>query len=162
MPGAANHSVVIAPWPQTALRWQGCIALRDSSRETLANLSITGHLRCFTDQPAAEIVQCGEPAFAQLRRASARQASRHTARAFSPKQHASPEQQRCEGGQSERSGPPASPFKGFDTHDVFSSHRHQSRRSWGTVTTAEDDPWLPALSLARTTTVYRRPSRSEP
>ena len=31
-------------------------------RETLANLSITGHLRCFSDQPVAEIVQCGEPA----------------------------------------------------------------------------------------------------
>ena len=30
--------------------------------ETLANLSITGHLRCFSDQPVAEIVQCGEPA----------------------------------------------------------------------------------------------------
>jgi hypothetical protein len=30
-------------------------------RETLANLSITGHLRCFSDQPVAEIVQCGEP-----------------------------------------------------------------------------------------------------
>jgi hypothetical protein len=27
----------------------------------LANLSITGHLRCFSDQPVAEIVQCGEP-----------------------------------------------------------------------------------------------------
>ena len=38
----------------------------------------------------------------------------------------------------------------------------QSRRSWGTVTTADDDPWLPALSFARTTTVYRCPSRSEP
>src|ERR1700719_646070 len=30
-------------------------------RETLANLSKTGHLRCFSDQPVAEIVQCGEP-----------------------------------------------------------------------------------------------------
>ena len=35
--------------------------LRDSPRETLANLSITGHLRGFSDQPVAEIVQCGEP-----------------------------------------------------------------------------------------------------
>ena len=41
---------------------KGCIALRDSPRETLANLSITGHLRCFSDQPVADIVQCGEPA----------------------------------------------------------------------------------------------------
>jgi hypothetical protein len=56
----------------------------------------------------------------------------------------------------------ASKFNGSNTYDVLSSHRRQSRRSWGTVTTAEDDPWLPALSLARTTTVYRRPSRSEP
>ena len=32
-------------------------------RETLANLSITGHLRCFSDQPVAEIVQCGEVSF---------------------------------------------------------------------------------------------------
>jgi hypothetical protein len=32
----------------------------------LANLSITGHLRCFSDQPVAEIVQCGEPAPKQL------------------------------------------------------------------------------------------------
>jgi hypothetical protein len=39
------------------------IAARDSPRETLANLSITGHLRCFSDQPVAEIVQCGEPFF---------------------------------------------------------------------------------------------------
>jgi hypothetical protein len=42
-------------------RAKGCVALRDSPRETLANLSITGHLRCFLDQPVAEIVQCGEP-----------------------------------------------------------------------------------------------------
>jgi hypothetical protein len=35
--------------------------LRDLPRETLANLSITGHLRCFSDQPVAEIVQCGAP-----------------------------------------------------------------------------------------------------
>jgi hypothetical protein len=40
---------------------QSCVALRDSPRETLANLSITGHLCCFSDQPVAEIVQCGEP-----------------------------------------------------------------------------------------------------
>src|SRR5437773_10984537 len=33
-----------------------------SPHETLANLSITGHLRSFSDQPVAEIVQCGEPA----------------------------------------------------------------------------------------------------
>src|SRR5688572_23397410 len=48
--------------PQTELAGKGCVALRDSPRETLANLSITGHLRCFSDQPVAEIVQCGEPA----------------------------------------------------------------------------------------------------
>jgi hypothetical protein len=35
--------------------------LRDSPGETLANLSITGPLRSFSDQPVAEIVQCGEP-----------------------------------------------------------------------------------------------------
>ena len=29
--------------------------------ETLANLPITGHSRCFSNQPVAEIVQCGEP-----------------------------------------------------------------------------------------------------
>ena len=40
---------------------QSCVALRDSPRETLANLSITGHLRCFSDQLVADIVQCGEP-----------------------------------------------------------------------------------------------------
>ncbi len=34
----------------------------ESARETLANLSITGHLRRFSNQPVAEIVQCGEPA----------------------------------------------------------------------------------------------------
>ena len=34
-----------------------------------------GQLGCFLDQPVAEIVQCGEPAFARLRRASARLAS---------------------------------------------------------------------------------------
>jgi hypothetical protein len=44
------------------LAGKGCVALRDSPRETLANLSITGHLRGFLDQPVAEIVQCGEPA----------------------------------------------------------------------------------------------------
>ena len=27
----------------------------------MANLSITGHLRCFSDQPVADIVQCDEP-----------------------------------------------------------------------------------------------------
>ena len=27
----------------------------------LSNLSITGHLRCFSDQRVAENVQCGEP-----------------------------------------------------------------------------------------------------
>jgi predicted TIM-barrel fold metal-dependent hydrolase len=37
------------------------VALRDSPRETLANLSISGHLRGFSDQSVAEIVQCGEP-----------------------------------------------------------------------------------------------------
>jgi hypothetical protein len=40
---------------------RACIPLQDSPRETLANLSITGHLRGFSDQPVAEIVQCGEP-----------------------------------------------------------------------------------------------------
>jgi hypothetical protein len=56
-------------------RWEECASaadclsrqmLRRSSslpRETLANLSITGHLRRFLDQPVAEIVQCGEPLF---------------------------------------------------------------------------------------------------
>ena len=42
--------------------------LRDSTRETLANLSISGHLRCFSDQPVAEIVQCGEPTLARRAR----------------------------------------------------------------------------------------------
>ena len=39
-------------------------------RETLANLSITGHLRCLSDQPVAEMVQCGEPisCFAPIRK----------------------------------------------------------------------------------------------
>jgi hypothetical protein len=32
-----------------------------SDRETLANLPITRDLRCFSNQPVAEIVQCGEP-----------------------------------------------------------------------------------------------------
>ena len=36
------------------------LAIRDSARETLANLSVAGHLRCFSDQPVAEIIQCGE------------------------------------------------------------------------------------------------------
>ena len=49
--------------PQSAEAGKGWVALRDSPRETLANLSITGHLRCFSDQPVAEIVQCGEPIF---------------------------------------------------------------------------------------------------
>ena len=30
-------------------------------RETLANLAKKADLRCFSDQPVAEIVQCGEP-----------------------------------------------------------------------------------------------------
>jgi hypothetical protein len=50
--------------PQTAMsrrRLRGRVALRNSHRDTLANLSMTGHLRCFSDQPVAEIVQCGEP-----------------------------------------------------------------------------------------------------
>ena len=34
---------------------KGCVALRDSPRETLANLSITGHLRGFSDQPGSKI-----------------------------------------------------------------------------------------------------------
>lgn len=34
---------------------------RDLRRETLANLSTVGQLRCFSDQPVVEIVQCGEP-----------------------------------------------------------------------------------------------------
>jgi hypothetical protein len=43
-------------------RPRGPFALRVlTPRETLANLSITGHLRRFSDQPVAEIVQCGEP-----------------------------------------------------------------------------------------------------
>jgi hypothetical protein len=37
-----------------------------SRRETLANLSITGRLRRFSDQPVAEIVQCGEPSATRL------------------------------------------------------------------------------------------------
>src|SRR6476660_4257439 len=59
---------------------------RDSSRETSANLSITGHLRSFSDQPVAEIVQCDEPAFARLRQASAMHASQRQwlARAKNP------------------------------------------------------------------------------
>ena len=37
--------------------------------ETLANLSITGHLRSFSDQPVAEIVQCGGETAQQYREA---------------------------------------------------------------------------------------------
>ena len=37
-------------------------SLLGDPRETLANLSKTGHLCGFSDQPVAEIVQCGEPA----------------------------------------------------------------------------------------------------
>jgi hypothetical protein len=43
--------------------------MHPSSRLTSRNLgepSITGHLRGFSDQPVAEIVQCGEPSFQQL------------------------------------------------------------------------------------------------
>jgi hypothetical protein len=36
-------------------------SLFGSYRETLANLSITGHLCGFSDQPGSKIVQCGEP-----------------------------------------------------------------------------------------------------
>ena len=53
---ALRSTVRIAGW-----RWRD-----GSNRETLANLSISGHLRCFLDQPVAEIVQCGEPAPKQL------------------------------------------------------------------------------------------------
>jgi hypothetical protein len=35
--------------------WQSCVTLRDSARETLTNVSITGHLRCFPDQPVANV-----------------------------------------------------------------------------------------------------------
>jgi hypothetical protein len=35
--------------------------LFETPRETLANLARTGDLCCFSDQPVAEIVQCGEP-----------------------------------------------------------------------------------------------------
>jgi thioredoxin reductase len=38
-----------------------CVALNALPRETFTNLSITGHLRGFSDQPGSEIVQCGEP-----------------------------------------------------------------------------------------------------
>jgi hypothetical protein len=34
---------------------KGCVALRDSRRETLVNLSITGHLRSFSDQPVRDV-----------------------------------------------------------------------------------------------------------
>ena len=37
------------------------LSLLGLPHETLANLSITGHLRRFSNQPVAEIVQCGEP-----------------------------------------------------------------------------------------------------
>ena len=49
----------------SACRLPESVRLRRFSRpprETLANLSITGHLRRFSNQPVAEIVQCGEPA----------------------------------------------------------------------------------------------------
>jgi hypothetical protein len=36
-------------------------ALADCGVGSKANRPITGHLRCFSDQPVAEIVQCGEP-----------------------------------------------------------------------------------------------------
>ena len=58
---AASLAWLIKRRPQTAWAGRDCVALQVSLRETLANLSITGHLRCFSDQPVAEIVQCGEP-----------------------------------------------------------------------------------------------------
>jgi hypothetical protein len=45
---------IIGAVASSALQWK-------LYRETLANLSTIGHLRGFSDQPVAEIVQCGEP-----------------------------------------------------------------------------------------------------
>ena len=44
---------------------------REDRRETLANLSITGHLRRFSDQPVAEIVQCSEAILSTIYRLTA-------------------------------------------------------------------------------------------
>ena len=43
--------------PLTSRSRNGCTALRDSPRETLANLSVTGHLSGFSDQPGSKIAQ---------------------------------------------------------------------------------------------------------
>lgn len=41
-----------------------CVALRESlAKPRRTNLSITGHLRCSSDQPGSKIVQCGEPKY---------------------------------------------------------------------------------------------------
>ena len=57
-----RHATGQASAAANCLSCAGRVALRDSLRETLANLSRTGHLRRFSDQPVADIVQCGEPA----------------------------------------------------------------------------------------------------
>jgi CheY-like chemotaxis protein len=72
--GYEMHTAGIIEALSLALRWQseplkprvrGTLdefrALQVSPCETLANLSLTGHLRCFSDQRLVEIVQCGEP-----------------------------------------------------------------------------------------------------
>src|SRR5215218_8156719 len=55
-----------APAAADCLSRQAYVALRASHRETLANLSITGQLRRFSNQPVPEIVQCGEPFFSTI------------------------------------------------------------------------------------------------
>lgn len=58
---------------QAQLSTVGSGALRDSCHaKPWPNLSITGHLRGFSDQPVAEIVQCGEPISAPPRSATPR------------------------------------------------------------------------------------------
>ena len=65
--GKRSLSALLYPWswsrsPRRSADNSGTVESEEAQpRETLANLSITGHLRCFSDQRVAEIVQCGEP-----------------------------------------------------------------------------------------------------
>jgi NAD(P)-dependent dehydrogenase (short-subunit alcohol dehydrogenase family) len=56
---AGSAIVITGRWrPARACQRSACSRL---TSRNLGELSITGHLRCFSDQPVAEIVQCGEP-----------------------------------------------------------------------------------------------------
>jgi len=75
----SRASAIVGTWRQWASAGRRLLSRqrlrRDSPRETSANLSRTGHLRGFADQPVAEIVQCGEPTSRRRREVAPRAVS---------------------------------------------------------------------------------------